>query len=75
MDNPAVAKMVEVWLRDNDYSGLWSEECGCEIDDLMPCGEYNSDCQAGYKKDCTQECEHEDTYHTGDWHIQKKKPE
>lgn len=36
-----VQEIVAVWLKDNGYDGLFSEdyECGCEISDLMPCSE------------------------------------
>ena len=36
--------------------------CGCEIEDLIVCGEYFGECQPGYKHDitcgdCKQSCE------------------
>ena len=47
-----IRQIVEQWLRANNYDGLCSEDCGCEVDDLMPCGEYVNDCEAGYKVPC-----------------------
>ena len=44
-----VKKIVENYLRENDYEGLQSEECGCRLDDLIPCGECCDNCEAGYK--------------------------
>ena len=40
-----VKKIVENYLRENDYEGLYSEEYGCRLDDLMPCGEYCDNCE------------------------------
>jgi len=68
-----VKDIVEKYLRENGYGGLFEEygECGCELGDLAPCGDMNEKCQAGYKVNCTVECEHEDIC---DWHIQRDKP-
>ena len=46
-----ITKMIIAeWLSLNGFSGLFNEdgECGCPIDDLMPCGEDFSKCRAGY---------------------------
>jgi hypothetical protein len=38
------------WLESHGYDGLYDPyECGCELSDLMPCGEPHPDCTAGYK--------------------------
>lgn len=55
--------MVQKWLELNDeYNGLCSNECGCEVEDLMPCSEQGIlDCVLGHKqhcKDCVSRCEH-----------------
>jgi hypothetical protein len=42
------AKLVEL-----GYSGLCGEDCGCGVEDLMPCGEPWADCLPGYTWDCT----------------------
>lgn len=35
-----VKSIVVEWLKINNYDGLVSDtsECGCSVDDLMPCG-------------------------------------
>lgn len=68
MSNITVEKMVETWLRANGYDGLYSDDCGCEVDDLMPCGETTMTCQAGYKVPCPgpEEC---DEGGLCPWHI------
>jgi len=32
-----VVDVVRQWLEDHEYTGLCGEECGCRLDDLMPC--------------------------------------
>lgn len=62
-----VKGIVEKWLRDNDYTGLYCEECGCEIDDLMPCAGWDNSydgCHPGYKHNCPNSC---DICHMSDW--------
>jgi len=61
--------IVISWLTLHGYDGLYNDgECGCDVSDLMPCGEPNSDCMAGYKVDCPKD--HEFDYmimqHEGD---------
>lgn len=53
-----IAKIVEAWLVQNGYEGLYNDECGCEVGDLMPCDEPNINCEAGYKVPCPgpEEC-------------------
>ena len=37
------------YLREHGYDGLYSDECGCPVDDLAPCGNMSmSYCFAGY---------------------------
>lgn len=66
-------------LRVLGFDGLLQEdgECGCEVDDLMPCGlalHVVQDCRAAYKvetdpTDCG--CENG----TCEWHMTETKPE
>jgi hypothetical protein len=60
--------IVLKYLKENGYDGLFNDECGCVLDDLVPCsGEDFSTCQPGYRVPC--DCgEH-------DYHIVDKKPE
>lgn len=69
--------IIEQYLRENRYGGLYDEngECACAVDHLFPCGENYLQCKPGYKVNCTPECEHDFTYSDEDWHIQEEKPE
>ena len=64
-----VKEIVQKYLQENGYDGLCDEwhECGCQINDLMPCGEYCGDCIPGYKIP--------DPDYKGHWLITKDKPE
>lgn len=46
-----VITIVADHLRANGFGGLVQpdEECGCELDDLQPCGESFASCLPGYK--------------------------
>lgn len=50
-----VLGIVRKYLEDNNYAGLYSDgECGCQLDDLAPCGEMMGDCSPGDKVEgCT----------------------
>lgn len=67
MSNPDVNHIVYAWLKANGYDGLSTDdECACLIDDLMPCGEPATSCEAGYR----------DEGHDGyDYCIVTEKPE
>ena len=60
------------WLKEHNYDGLWHQdtECGCMIDDLMPCESWCGDCTPGHKQDCTgcdgELCNKEATWCIGD---------
>ncbi len=60
---PNIATIVTKWLRAHGYDGLCIPgECGCCVDDLMPCGCCcEGECRAGYKGPPTPE--------GGDWAI------
>ncbi len=64
--------IVKEWLEKNGYEGLYSvdADCGCKLDDLMPCGEPGMNCRAGHVVPCDPETCGAD----GDcpWHIGKK---
>ena len=51
-----LVKLVVAWLKENGYDGLYSPDlsCGCDIDDLMPCGEPSSNCGPGYRVPCNE---------------------
>jgi len=49
--NPTVKEIVKDWLKSHNYDGLWCEDCGCELTDLIPCqGDGIEMCRAGYKR-------------------------
>ena len=64
-----VFEIVKGYLIENKYDGLYNDlcgdECGCGIDDLMPC-DYDciSKCTPAYKHECekceVEECEYRD---------------
>ena len=54
MKNLNVMEIVKEYLLENEYSGLFADECGCAIDNLFTCGgEVIGECRAGYKIPCT----------------------
>jgi len=70
-----VQEIITKWLTDKGYEGLFAlDECGCEVSDLMPCGEWVGNCEPGYKVPCPGA---EDCWAGGDceFHIGAKKPE
>lgn len=52
-----VIKIVEKFLRENKFDGLYSPdmECGCRLEDLAPCGNIEENCTAGYKQKHTSD--------------------
>jgi hypothetical protein len=60
-------EIIMLYLVSNGFDGLYFPgDCGCEVADIMPCGEPSRDCQPGYKGPC--DCgDH-------DWHIGAVKP-
>jgi len=68
-----VKEILIEWLTEHGYSGLWNEEeCGCGIDDFIPCNcESIEGCQPGYRVKTDPE-----TSDSGyDWKIVSEKPE
>lgn len=47
-----VQEIIEKYLRDNNYGGLYADHCACLVNDLMPCGELGTDCEPGYVVPC-----------------------
>jgi len=49
-DNPNGSEMIKRFLEEHGFDGLYTDECGCQLSDLMPCsGEWAIECKAGYK--------------------------
>ena len=47
-----VKEIVKDYLRKNGFDGLCSENCGCGLDDFMPCDCETNNCQPAYKLIC-----------------------
>jgi hypothetical protein len=60
-----VTEILASWLKANGYDGLyyWNYECGCSLDDFVPCSELSENCEAGYKIPC--ECGDNCDFHIG----------
>lgn len=52
-------------LAEDGYDGLFNNDgkCGCDLEDLIPCGEPSEYCQPGYKGPC--DCEEGCRFHVG----------
>ena len=65
-----VREIIKEYLLKHGFTGLCSEECGCEISDLFPCLVWATSmdyCVPGYRVDCDDEdCEY---YHCEGWHV------
>lgn len=49
----SVKAILERWLKNRGYQGLCTDECGCDLYDLFPCGEcQGGKCRAAYRFDC-----------------------
>lgn len=46
-------EMIIKYLKDNDYDGLCSDNCGCWISDLAPCSNYVLECVPGKETELT----------------------
>lgn len=42
-----VRVIIERYLRENGYDGLFGLDCGCEKEDLAPCCNYCLECEPG----------------------------
>ena len=48
-----VKEIVKDYLEKNGYDGLCSENCGCGLDDFMPCEDCDTEtCKPSYKHIC-----------------------
>lgn len=64
-----VIEIVKAHLEREGFGGLVADggECGCELDDLVPCAGDCSHCSPGYKHDDPRPA------HEGEWAIWKQK--
>lgn len=47
-----VTELLTAWLKEHGYDGLCRDGCGCDVDNLAPCGEYCGYCVPAYKRTC-----------------------
>jgi len=69
-----VKQIVLQYLKDNGYDGLANDngECGCDLEDLMPCGFQDTFCVAAHKEKPAPDSEFSDC----DWvMVPGKRPE
>jgi len=50
-----VEKIVRDYLERNGFDGLCCTDCGCDLSDLAPCGNWPGDCEPGYRVSCSDE--------------------
>ena len=45
-----IKEILQAYLRVNGFDGFYNRdgECGCSVDDMMPCGECSGECAPGY---------------------------
>jgi len=55
VDKITVKQILTGWLKKHGYDGLCGDECGCGLDDLIPCDGNPADCVPGYKVPCPPE--------------------
>ena len=56
-----VKEILADWLKSHNWDGLAGDECGCELNDLMPCDSPDQ-CVPGIRGPC-------DCGESHDWHI------
>lgn len=42
-------EIIEQYLKEKGFDGLCGDDCGCGIDDLMPCFDAWTECVPGFK--------------------------
>ena len=47
-----VKQIITEWLQTNSYDGLCTDNCGCRVEDLMPCDSPQDRCVPGYLRRC-----------------------
>jgi len=56
------------WLKSHNYDGLCNQEinCGCGLDDFMPCDEIGVECEPAKKEIAIEDDEEYGNYKIGD---------
>lgn len=47
MKTKTVKQILIEYLKENGYGGLYFEDCGCPLDDLIPCDSCFDQCKPG----------------------------
>jgi len=48
-----IKEIIKRGLIDNGYDGLCRDDCGCGVDDFIPClGDFSEQCEPAYKIKC-----------------------
>jgi len=49
-----IYEIAAEYMKANGFTALYRDDCGCTLDDFMPCGgECAVDCEVGHANDCT----------------------
>jgi hypothetical protein len=53
-----VEDILKKYLSENGYDGFYNSdmECGCTLEDFMPCGQIDSECSASYLHESPETC-------------------
>lgn len=54
MENQTVRDLIISGLAASGRDGLYTDDCGCGIHDLAPCGEIGMGCRAARKSTCAK---------------------
>ena len=67
-----IGDIIKKYLEDNHLNGLCNSDahCGCERDDLFPCGGPCDQCEVGVKVHFSTTCDE-----GCNWHIVPKEPD
>jgi len=68
-----VKEIVTKYIQDNKCDGLFTYDCGCRLDDLIPCTGCIENCRAGVDTECPGiDCEYYGVEH---YHLKEKENE
>jgi len=67
-----VFEIVADWLKEHGCDGLAGDECGCTLDEIMPCEVPNHDCVAGIKAPIPAEYKDELVLVSDFWMVPKQ---
>jgi hypothetical protein len=66
-----VRDIVRYFLKNAGYEGLAGQDCGCELDDLMPCDDTQvPTCETAMKVPCNRDEDYGLCDGNCDWHME-----